>query len=342
MSFMSAIFGPPSKSFFSKNWHEGAYFVIGFGRLSKKSDKYFPAIAASQLEKQLRYVQKCFELVTFDQILECAETREALPERAATITFEYGSKAVYDIAFPLLKKLNIPATVMLPAGLIDSDAILWEDEIGLLFQKIPTAGEFKIEIFPNTFRWADNMEKEVAFQNFNLKLKRSDPKEREEAVKQFREIDLIKDNSHPRMFMTWDEVKEMAQAGVYFGSNGMTYPILTKMTTNEAAAELQESKKIIEEKTGKPCNVFAYPGGGAGDLDMETEKFVRNAGYKAGVTNFPGLNKRTALLLVLERVLSNYNSVGKLGAELKNQIVNFQPDKDVKEKYHVIRGNLVD
>jgi peptidoglycan/xylan/chitin deacetylase (PgdA/CDA1 family) len=60
--------------------------------------------------------------------------------------------------------------------------------------------------------------------------------------------------------MTWAGAKEMAATGlVTIGSHTHSHALLDRLTPDEAAAELDRSRQLIEEKVGVPGDHFAYP-----------------------------------------------------------------------------------
>ncbi|MDR3564954.1 MAG: polysaccharide deacetylase family protein [Negativicutes bacterium] len=82
-------------------------------------------------------------------------------------------------------------------------------------------------------------------------------------------------------FMNWEQAREMQQGGFVFGSHTVDHQPLTKLTPEEALAELVDSSEIIEQELGvKPC-YFAYP---TGAYNQQLEQLVRQAGYKAAFT----------------------------------------------------------
>src|SRR3989344_2318481 len=62
-------------------------------------------------------------------------------------------------------------------------------------------------------------------------------------------------------FLTWNQVKELANNGFEIGSHSLSHPRLTELSAEELKEELQNSKIILEQKTGKKINHFAYPYG---------------------------------------------------------------------------------
>jgi peptidoglycan/xylan/chitin deacetylase (PgdA/CDA1 family) len=60
--------------------------------------------------------------------------------------------------------------------------------------------------------------------------------------------------------MTWAGAREMAATGlVTIGSHTHSHALLDRLSPDEAAAELDRSRQLIEEKVGVPGDHFAYP-----------------------------------------------------------------------------------
>ncbi|MBT5237313.1 polysaccharide deacetylase family protein [Candidatus Peregrinibacteria bacterium] len=67
------------------------------------------------------------------------------------------------------------------------------------------------------------------------------------------------------------------------GAHTIKHPKLTLIPSEKVKEEIIESKKWIEELSGKPCEMFCYP---YGDTNDEIENLVKEAGYKGarGIT----------------------------------------------------------
>ena len=57
----------------------------------------------------------------------------------------------------------------------------------------------------------------------------------------------------------WDEVRNLLNEGVTFGSHTVTHPRLETLENVRLEYELRQSKETIEQKTGKICDLFCYP-----------------------------------------------------------------------------------
>jgi peptidoglycan/xylan/chitin deacetylase (PgdA/CDA1 family) len=59
--------------------------------------------------------------------------------------------------------------------------------------------------------------------------------------------------------LTWGEVRELASNGIRFGSHTVTHSKLRLLEKAALRRELEQSKKTIEDRLGKPADVFSSP-----------------------------------------------------------------------------------
>lgn len=64
-----------------------------------------------------------------------------------------------------------------------------------------------------------------------------------------------------RALLSWPQISEMAGHGITFGSHTATHPDLVRISRDQAAHELRESKQTIEDRLGRKVETFAYPYG---------------------------------------------------------------------------------
>lgn len=93
-------------------------------------------------------------------------------------------------------------------------------------------------------------------------------------------------NGEPEVNLLNDkQISEMVDYGIQFGSHGLTHRKLTLLDDEQLYREIVLSKKIIEERIGKPVTTFCYP---YGDVDERVKNVVRSAGYEYGVATDTG------------------------------------------------------
>lgn len=59
--------------------------------------------------------------------------------------------------------------------------------------------------------------------------------------------------------LTWDEVRELQQAGIEFGSHTVNHPELVHLAWEEVEKEVRDSKNEIEQHLGVRVTSFSYP-----------------------------------------------------------------------------------
>lgn len=81
--------------------------------------------------------------------------------------------------------------------------------------------------------------------------------------------------------LTWDEIRQCAQAGVAVGVHGMTHRVLTGLPDMDLREELVGAHAVIAQELGRPPTpAFAYAHGRA---DTRVRRSARAAGYECGL-----------------------------------------------------------
>lgn len=113
---------------------------------------------------------------------------------------------------------------------------------------------------------------------------------------------VISDLVGHKLYMNWDQIKEMEKEGITIGSHTRRHAYLPLLPVDLLKDELEGSKQIIEEHLGHPINFIAYPTGG---FKEEVKRAVADAGYLAGFTTNRGYDKSNTDLFELKRIHVN-------------------------------------
>jgi len=87
--------------------------------------------------------------------------------------------------------------------------------------------------------------------------------------------------------MNWDEIREMSQQGITFGSHGLHHNILTQLDSDAKYDEVVNSLHVMQNANVALTPFFSYPNG---NWDDETVSLVKQAGYKGALTTELGYN----------------------------------------------------
>jgi peptidoglycan/xylan/chitin deacetylase (PgdA/CDA1 family) len=112
---------------------------------------------------------------------------------------------------------------------------------------------------------------------------------------------------------SWEEVQELAAAGIAVGSHTRRHRRLTELPGPEREVELAGSLAELRERLPAAIAVIAYPNG---DHDAGVCEAARRAGYEAGFTTEKGRNGAGTDPLRLRRV-SIHGADGALAAVWK-------------------------
>ena len=79
----------------------------------------------------------------------------------------------------------------------------------------------------------------------------------------------------------WQEIEELQQEGIEFGSHSLTHPRLTQLSESDARHELERSRVILSNKLQVPITAFAYP---YNDSNSMIRKLTAEYGYSFGLS----------------------------------------------------------
>ncbi len=96
------------------------------------------------------------------------------------------------------------------------------------------------------------------------------------------------DEQGPRKpLMTAAQVREAAAEGVEIGSHGLTHRRLAGLGARDLAAQVADSRHVLEDLTGRSVEGFCYP---YGSLDGAAVEAVAHTGYGYGCAVSPGVH----------------------------------------------------
>lgn len=236
-------------------------------------------------EQQMTYLKKTFHIISLSEFIGYKVYGAKLPENAIMVTLDDGYRDNYTFAFPIFKRLNIPASIFLTTDPIETKKPLFYDalryavintsrmildlrDIGLSIYCIDKTNEALLSIaIRDITEFSKQLGKYQKDKLINTIYHRLD-------------MDMVKMKKNNNIYLSWDEITEMAHNGIEFGAHTKTHPQLSALNLKECKEELIHSKRVIEEHIGKPVRALAYPFGGRKDFSVVTEKAAQEAGYE--------------------------------------------------------------
>jgi len=101
------------------------------------------------------------------------------------------------------------------------------------------------------------------------------------------------------------------------GGHTVDHPILRLLDERQARAEIAGGKRRLEEITGAPVTLFAYPNGKPGqDYGPRDVELVREAGFVAAMSTMAGIADRASDVFQVPRATPWDRSPSRFGARL--------------------------
>jgi peptidoglycan/xylan/chitin deacetylase (PgdA/CDA1 family) len=90
-------------------------------------------------------------------------------------------------------------------------------------------------------------------------------------------------------YLTFEQIKEMGNHNIVFGSHTLSHPILSEVDEKRAHHEIYDSKTELESTLKCKIHYFAYPKGKAKHINENNIASVKQAGYQAAFMTENGL-----------------------------------------------------
>jgi peptidoglycan/xylan/chitin deacetylase (PgdA/CDA1 family) len=251
------------------------------------------------LRGQFRYLRDHYRVMHMEEALaELFMLHE--PKRGGkrrtplVITFDDGYRDSYTHGLALAREMQVPITIFLIPGYIESgDHFWWHEGKNLL----ENAQVEEVEIEGHRYHLRQPDDRKALEQAIDTRARyATSVAERETflaAVRQALAIPaprpVYEDGAMP---LTWLEVLEMEQSGwVTFGAHTMHHPVLGYLAdVAEVQREVTECRRVLEERLGHPVQLFAYPMGKPEHIGGDGLQAVRDAGYRWAFTTIPEKN----------------------------------------------------
>lgn len=236
-----------------------------------------------------------------------------LQEDSVAITFDDGYMSVYSSAFPVLRRLGVPATLFVLTGWINREGHMWWQELRALAARSTFPG--------STVRHVEDiLGQPLASGNGKLSLldlrrrflELAEPWLRglDEATLSSR-LDELREATLPGMTslsvrnqaLTWDQLVEMSEGGVELGAHTHSHINLRHSDPETALREIVQSRDEIERRTGTRPVGFAYPYGKDVDHYATAVEILKDQGFAYACTAVHGTNDADTDTFYLKRVV---------------------------------------
>jgi peptidoglycan/xylan/chitin deacetylase (PgdA/CDA1 family) len=231
-------------------------------------------------------------IVDLADLVSKIRERKPIPANAVALTFDDGYRDNYEVAFPILQKYGVPATIFLTTSFIDQKEVPWNDKVTFALKHTAhNALTFKYHDQEFSYPLVDIADRLKARDQVLWLLRHVAHDDKVRLVDEItRSLSVTNFDYLWKSMLTWDQVREMHHRGIGLGAHTITHPILTRLPLDKARHEIEGSKRAIESAISAPIQLFAYPAGTRADVSDAIKEAVRQSGFQGAVTTIFGFN----------------------------------------------------
>ncbi len=270
-----------------------AVTVLAYHRIASPDDPDLsPTVIdayPADFEAQMRYVASRYNVVSSWDLVRALREGYTLPRRALIITFDDGYRSFKDAALPVLQRMGgLPASLFVVTHYVGAmGAPFWWDALYRALMRtqqgyieVPGVGILPLET-PNQRRAAydrlapivERITEEKATHMVNAVIERCGV-----------------EPSQERYVLNWEEVEDLARAGVAVGAHTRHHVVLAQTSPDRVRSEIAGSWADLRARLPDPLPIFCYPSGKPHAVNAVAAQTVRQAGMVGAYTMVAGLN----------------------------------------------------
>jgi len=272
-------------------------------------------VRVSDFRRQIDFIRHHYDIVSLDQAL----TEEAGERPSAVITFDDGDIGLHHYLLPLIEELQIPVTIYIATGQIETGNPHWFDT---LMNALQTSAPVTVDLSSlGIGSWCLGAERGEAnwlvMGSLLDRLKTETPERREATCALIlAQTEKLEQRQHADLGpMTIDQLRRLAHHRlVTIGAHTHCHSLLDRISLAEAIASIERSSQLLEQWTGVRPQHFAYPNG---NHSPELQHAVASVGFKTATLTTGGHCCGNGNLMALQRLpVGRFDDLGRFALRL--------------------------
>lgn len=264
-------------------------------------------IEADLFARCMRRLRDDGRALSMDQVLAHCEARRPFPARSYAITFDDGFENNLSVAAPILADLGIPATIYVTSGLVESNGMSWIDRIEFVIEDVAEQ-DLRVDWAPEPFPIRDAASRIEFLKAVRRHVKNDpacDPNAFADALcARLGRPGRLSTNDPLDLKMTWEQVRDAHAGGhLTMGGHSHTHPILSFLTPERLADEIDTSLDLLAKKAGVGPTHYSYPEGLAHCYSEAVIAALKSRGVRCCPTAMDGVNEPSADPFHLRRIM---------------------------------------
>ena len=228
---------------------------------------------AMEFDKQMKWLSENKNVVTLKEINNTSDS--------VAITFDDAFKNVHDVALPILKKYDLPATFFITTGFVGTDKIFWVDKVEHMIN-YSKCTILKLDLDAKTFFPVLTKKGKLNSMNsIKAFLKKVKPKTRDRIINNMKlqtgwDEEKLAENYET---LSWDDVRNLDDTPKYeVGGHSENHEILSYLSSEELNYEVRHCIETLSKQLQRTIDSFSYPEGQEEHYNKEVISVLKNNG----------------------------------------------------------------
>ena len=259
-------------------------FAPGEGNVDRLGAKHFA--------KQLAYMAKYHRFWSADQHIDSYTAGRKVTGSPVVLTIDDGYKDFEEIVLPLLSDYEVNPILFVVPDFVSGSFWFWWDKLRHIFDET-SHGRCDFQLYEKPYKYSldNSSDRYDAWNEITVDLAQLTPEQTALAVERLAELlDVQVPLQPPQDYsaISWEQLERMAANNVTVGAHTCTHPALSRISREQAAAEIEMSREAIKARIGQCSDMFCYPYGQAEDYTPETIGIVEQLGFSGAYVAFEG------------------------------------------------------
>jgi peptidoglycan/xylan/chitin deacetylase (PgdA/CDA1 family) len=297
-----------------KNRHKICVLMLHGVMAEKKKSVWSPLrpqLEPKELERSLRLLSESYQFITTDQAVAMLQGKEPFIDNPLLMTFDDGYRNNIDYALPICKQFGIKPILFIATDHVENCLPFWFDRLDYALQQ--NMGEV-ISITYSGQNYSFDATSRATLSNSYKQFRDKVKSKYSDDIAMNKLFDALSDQLELRSgkalrdicneddwsaIVSWGALrKEVKLKTLDVGSHTINHLRLDSLSEDKAYFELQESKRLIEDKLSVDCDYFCYPNG---NYNKQSISLVKSSGYKAAFSTDVGLCQSKDQIMALKR-----------------------------------------
>src|SRR3954470_4588332 len=212
---------------------------------------------AAQFERELRFLRRNFDVIPLGRLIDALAVAPAATAGKVALTFDDGLRNNVTIAYPLLKRLGLPATFYVCPQLAETGEWLWNHEMRQRLKRLDAPALSR----RTSMVGGSGAEREAVI-TWMKTLPLAERRRAEAQVRAATPSFLPTAEEHDEFDIAgWKDLHSLDPKIITIGSHTLSHPILPSLPPEDLELEVGGSRRELEDRLQRPVDLFAYPNG---------------------------------------------------------------------------------